>query len=127
LGEETKYAQQIFLNPLTPLVCPVFSLGLYLMCCFNTCQASSSTLFLGIGQDSRFSTILGKLLKGFNNDEVGTHSIQKGLVSYLVSLPGGHPAASICISAGWTMGRVKGILMQYVVYGDQFVGRCLSL
>jgi hypothetical protein len=32
---------------------------------------------------------------GFNVDEIGTHSIRKGAVSYLASLPGGPPAASI--------------------------------
>jgi hypothetical protein len=64
---------------------------------------------------------------GFLPGDIGSHSIRKGAVSYLLSLPGGPPAASTCIRAGWTMGKVKDIYMRYVVSGDQFVGRCLSL
>jgi len=58
---------------------------------------------------------------------IGTHSIHKGAVSYMASVPGGPPAASIFIRAGWTMGQVKDIYMQYVDSSDQFVGRRLYL
>ena len=64
---------------------------------------------------------------GYRHGEIGTHSIRKGAVSYMSSLPGGPPVASICIRAGWTMGKVKDIYMRYVTSGDQFVGRCLCL
>jgi hypothetical protein len=64
---------------------------------------------------------------GYQPGVLGTHSIRKGAVSYLASSPGGPPAASTCIRAGWTMGKVKDIYMRYVVSGDQFVGRCLTL
>jgi hypothetical protein len=136
LGEEAKYARHIFCNPLTPLVCPVLALSLYLTCCFNTQQSSESRLFPGVCQDSRFSLILVKLLNdkklevqamGYRIEDIGTHSIRKGAVTYLASLPGGPPAATVCIRAGWTMGRVKDIYMRYVTSGDEFVGRCLAL
>ena len=64
---------------------------------------------------------------GYEVNDIGTHSIRKGAVSYLASLPGGPPAASTCIRAGWTMGKVKDIYIKYVASGDQFVGRCVSL
>jgi hypothetical protein len=48
-------------------------------------------------------------------------------VSYLALMPGGPPAASTCIRAGWSMGKVRDVYMRYIVSGDQFVGRCLSL
>jgi hypothetical protein len=48
-------------------------------------------------------------------------------VSYLASLPGGPPAAAVCIRAGWKMGKAKDIYMRYVTAGDEFVGRCLCL
>jgi hypothetical protein len=136
LGEEAKYARHIFSNPISPLVCPLLVLSLYLTCCFNTPQNSEGRLFPGVCQDSRFSLILVKLLNdkkdeikvmGYNVNDIGTHSIRKGAVSYLASLPGGPPAASVCIRAGWTMGRVKDIYMRYVTSGDEFVGRCLAL
>jgi hypothetical protein len=64
---------------------------------------------------------------GFSIEDIGTHSIRKGAMSYLASLYGGTPAASTCIRAGWSMGCVCDIYMQYVVSGYQFVGRFFSL
>jgi hypothetical protein len=85
---------------------------MHLQSCFNTKQEAGGLLFPGSGQDARFSVILAKVLwskkrevelMGFNVDDLGTHSIRKGAVSYLASLPGGLPAASTCIRAGWTI------------------------
>lgn len=99
-------------------------------------QGNTDFLFPGKDQSCRFSTILTKCLKqktdavsllGFIVGDLGTHSIRKGAVSYLASLPGGPPVAGVCIRAGWTMGKMKDIYMRYVTSRDQFVGRCLSL
>ena len=93
-------------------------------------------LFPGPDQYQRFSCMLSRVINehseevhalGFNPSEIGTHSIRKGAISYLSSLPGGPPIASVCIRAGWTMGNVKYICLRYVSSGDQFVGWCLSL
>ena len=136
LGDDAKHARHMFANPLDPLVSPVFALSLYLSCCFNSEQALDNLLFPGKNQYDRFSKALAKVLDdhtaevylmGYCVGDVGTHSIRKGVISYLASQPGGPPAASICIRAGWTMGKVKDIYMQYIVAGDQFVGRCLSM
>jgi hypothetical protein len=114
-------------NPLTPLVCLVLSLGLYLTSCFNTPQNSTGWLFPGETQDAQFLQILAKVLidheeevtqMGFKVSDIGTHSIQKGAVSYLALLPLGPPAAAMCIRAGWTMGKVKDIYMRYLTLGD---------
>ena len=40
------------------------------------------------------------------------------------SLPGGPSILSVCIHAGWTMGTVKDVYMQYLSSGDQFVSHC---
>jgi hypothetical protein len=136
LGEEAKYPRHLFCNPLTPLVCPLVSLAMYLTCCFNTAQNSEGPLFPGVAQDARFSNLLSKVIfknrvsvkaMGYALEDIGTHSIRKGAVTYLASMPGGPPAAATCIRAGWTMGRIKDVYMRYVTSGDQFVGRCLSL
>ena len=66
-------------------------------------------------------------LLGFEVTDIGTHSIWKGTISYLASLPGGPPIAAVCIQAGWMMGNVRDIYMRYISSGDQFVGRCLSM
>ena len=135
-GEDAKYPRHVYANAHDPLVCPVFALGLYFSCCFNTPQEYDSYLFPGSDQNQRFSRILVRCLSehvdevtslGFAVNDVGTHSIRKGAISYLASLVGGPPAAAICLRAGWTMGKVRDIYMRYVSSGDQFCGRALSL
>ena len=66
-------------------------------------------------------------LLGADPSEIGTHSIRKGAMTYLASIPGGLAIAAVCIHAGWTMGTVKDIYLHYLSSGDQFVGWCLSL
>ncbi len=136
LGDDAKYPRHLFANPLSPTICPVLSLALYFSCCFNTPVVPQDKLFPGRDQEERFAAILARLLRdqqaeiealGYQVNELGTHSIRKGAVSYMASMPGGPPAASVCIRAGWTMGKVRDIYMRYVTSGDQFVGRCLSL
>ena len=63
---------------------------------------------------------------GFEVTDIGTHSIRKGAISYLASLPGGPPIAAVCLWAGWTMGNIRDIYMRYISSGDQFVSLCLS-
>jgi hypothetical protein len=136
LGEDSKHLRHIYPNPHNPLVCPVLALAMYFSCCFSTVQHTDSFLFPGNEQPVRFGNVLNKVLKqheaevkllGYLLCNIGTHSIRKGAVSYLSSLPGGPPPAAICIRAGWTMGRVRDIYMRYVTTGDQFCGRCLAL
>ena len=135
-GQEAKYPRHLYSNPLNPLVCPVLSLSLYLSSCFNTLQNSDNKLFPGPKQAQRFSTILYKAIDdnwetvsnmGYIRGELGTHSIRKGPVSYLSSLPGGPSDAAVCIRAGWTKGKIRDIYMRYVSSGDEFVGRCICL
>ena len=135
-GTDSKYPRHLYANPTNPLVCPVFALGLYFSTSFNAPVDLGSPLFPGSDQHSRFGDLLQKVLgeheeelqaMGFKKQDIGTHSIRKGAVSYLASLVGGPPAASTCIRAGWTMGKVRDIYMRYVASGDQFVGRSLSL
>jgi hypothetical protein len=45
-------------------------------------------------------------LMGYNVDDLGTHSIRKGAVSYLASLQRGLPASASCICVGWKTGKV---------------------
>jgi hypothetical protein len=135
LGEEAKYPRHLYSNPVTPLVCPVLAVALYLTTCFGNNDAPVN-FFPGQSQDARFAGILQRTINekwndisqmGYRRGEIGTHSIRKGAVSYMASLPGGPSVASVCNRAGWTMGKVKDIYMRYVTSGDEFVGRCLSL
>jgi hypothetical protein len=119
LGEEAKYPRHVYSNPLVPLICPILSLSVYFTSCFNTSQQPNEKIFPGNGQASRFSTILNKVIQenggevyrmGYEPGVLGTHSIRKGAVSYLASLPGGPPAAlsspshkccAVMVSCGW--------------------------
>jgi hypothetical protein len=47
LGDEAKYPRHIYANPISPLVCPVVALSLYLTCCFNANQRNDGYLFPG--------------------------------------------------------------------------------
>ena len=136
-GEEAKYPRHIYANPVSPIVCPVLALSIYFSTCFNAQHVGRhSFLFPGGNQHSRFSKILMKVLKdhvvevknlGFNVSDLGTHSIRKGASSYLVSLPGGPPAAATSLRGGWSMGDVKDRYWKYMEAGDEYVGRCLAL
>ena len=135
-GDEAKYSRHLYANPCCPLICPVLLLAFYFSCCCNLPQSGESQLFPGRDQYQRFSEMLSCVIRdheaevselGVNPQMIGTHSIRKGAVTYMSSLPGGPSISSACIRAGWTMGSVKDVYMRYLSLGDQFVGRCLSM
>ncbi|KAL7572070.1 hypothetical protein ACA910_001717 [Epithemia clementina (nom. ined.)] len=136
LGDNAKYPRHLFANPNDPLVCPVVALSLYFSCCFNTNQTSESSLFPGNLQHDHFKELLTRILAehrdeviilGYQDGDLGTHSIRKGATTFISSLPGGPPPTAVCIRGGWTMGHVKDVYMRYATAGDEFVGRCLCL
>lgn len=136
-GDASKYPRHIYSNPFAPLICPVLALGVYLTTCFGQADIPvNNFLFPGESQDARFANILRRTVDenwaaisrlGYQHGEIGTHSIRKGAVSYLSSLPEGPQKGSISDRAGWSMGKVKDTYIKYVPSGDQFVGRCLTL
>ena len=135
-GDDSAHLRHIYSNPHDPLVCPVLALAMFFTSCLAGPQTNASQLFEGTLQDDRFGTLLSKVLAehlselhdlGYTPNDLGTHSIRKGAVSYVSSLPGGPTVPAVCIRAGWSMGQVREIYMRYVSSGDQFVGRCLSM
>ena len=106
LGEEAKYPRHIYANPVNPLVCPVLGLAIYFTSCFNAQVRMDNYIFPGESQDARFAVILQRIVNenwnqisqiGYQRGDIGTHSIRKGAVSYVSSLPGGPTGASVCI------------------------------
>ena len=135
-GDKAKYSHHLYANPCCPLICPVLSLAFYFSCCCNLPQSGQSRLFLGWDQYQRFLEMLSCLIRdhkaevselGVNPKMIGTHSIRKGAVTYMSSLPGGPSILSVCIRAGWTMATVKDVYMWYLSLGDQFVSCCLAM
>ena len=122
-GDKAKYSGHLYANPCCPLICPVLALVFYFSCCCNLPKNGQSQLFPGWDQYQRFSEMLSCLIQdheaevselGVNPKMIGTHSIRKGAVTYMSSLPGGPSISSVCIHAGWTMGTVKDLLMTNV-------------
>ena len=135
-GDEAKYSCHLYANPCCPLICPVLLLAFCFSCCCNLPQSGESWLFPGWDQYQRFSEMLSCLIQdheaevselGVNPNMIGMHSMRKGAVTYMSSLPGGPSILSVCIHAGWTMGSVKDVYMCYLSSGDQFVSRCLMM
>ena len=135
-GEEAKYSRHVYSNPTEPLVCPVLTLAFYFSCCLNMRPTANEFIFPGHDQYQRYSAQLCCVLHehvdevrllGFEVTDIGMHSIQKGAISYLASLPGGPPIAAVCIWVGWMMGNIRDIYMRYISSGDQFVSQCLSM
>ena len=135
-GDETKYSHHLYSNPCCPLICPVLALAFYFSCCCNLPQNGQSWLFSGQDQYQQFLEMLSHLIQDHeaevsklrvNPKMIGTHSIRKGAVTYMSSLPGGPSISSVCIHAGWTMGTVKDVYMCYLSSEDQFVGCCLVM
>ena len=62
-----------------------------------------------------------------DSDELGTHSIRKGAATYCCAgIHPGSPIVSVCLRAGWTIGRVKERYLKYEYAGDELVGRSLT-
>ena len=59
--------------------------------------------------------------------EIGSHSIRKDAATYYCAgVYHGPPIVSVCLRAGWTMGRVEDRHPKYENAGDEFVGRKLT-
>ena len=96
-GDKAKYSRHVYANPFCPLICPVLSLAFYFSCCCNLPQTGESWLFPGQDQYQRFSEMLSCLIHdheaevselGVNPQMIGMHSMRKGAVTYMSSLPG---------------------------------------
>ena len=107
-GDDSAHLRHIYSNPHDPLVCPVLALAMFFTSCLAGPQTNASLLFEGTLQDDRFGNLLSKVLSehlselhdlGYTPNDLGTHSIRKGAVSYVSSLPGGPTVPAVCIRA----------------------------
>jgi len=103
---------------------------------FPRIVVDESKLFPGSDQKSRFGACLHRMMKLHKSlyhnkcsdpDELGTHSIRKGAATYCCAgVHPGPPIVSVCLRAGWTIGRVKERYLKYENAGDELVGRTLT-
>ncbi len=131
-GNNSKVPRHVYANPKCPAICPVLSLGLYLL----TFPLDSLDLrvFPGSNQYERFTKRFEFLLKnnleselarrGKTVEDYGSHSMRKGATSYCsngsIQCP---PIVAINIRGGWSMGKIQDTYMRYESAGDMFVGR----
>lgn len=104
----------VYANPLDPLVCPILALALFVFSMGTRTQPEKASLFgKPDAAEKRFSEWLAKLVQdmeselesyGIKKEDVGTHSLRKGLITYLCGIPGGPSIVSICKRAGWSLG-----------------------
>ena len=134
-GERSsRHPRNIYPNALDPIICPVLSVGLYMMY-FPNVLSSNGPLFPGTHQYKRFSKLMNRVLRdnieivrrlGHDIKHVGTHSIRKGGATYASSgSTAGPSAAAVSLRVGWTQGNVQDIYIKYEAAGDQYVGRLL--
>lgn len=134
-GDKPRDARHIYANPVIPEICPILSLGLYLLTNPEIASNEKDLLFPGSSQYDRYRKHLLEEIGnqkeiregGLDSKSFGTHSFRKGASTYVAS--GGPEAPPICaisIRAGWTMGAVRETYLRYEAAGDHFVGRTVS-
>ena len=90
-GIDTKYLLHLYANQINPPICPLFALSWYFFWCCNSSLDLGSLLYPGRNQHSRFRDACWREnvdevnTLGFSVQDIGTHSICKGAVSYLAS------------------------------------------
>ena len=128
-------ARHVYSNPLAPAVCALRALASYLVI-FPKMLIDDNCLFPRTQQKSRFNRLLYEVLMkheaifqahGTDPTEIGSHSIRKGAATYCCAgaIPG-PPIVSVCLSVGWTIGKVKERYLKYENSGDQYVRRTLT-
>ena len=120
---------------MSPSVCPLRAMASYLFL-FPNIATDGHKLFPGPKQRGRFNRLFHEFLmkhkdtyldNGQDPTLLGTHSIRKGAATYCCAgVVPGPPVVSVCIRAGWSLGRVKERYLKYEVAGDKVVGRNLT-
>ena len=135
IGLNKDEARHVYSNPNDPAVCPLHALVSYLLV-FPSNFGDGNKFFPGKDQKKRFNTYLHRVTKSNENlyetinvdpKELGSHSICKcAATNCCAGVYPGPPFVSVCLRAGWTIGRVKEQYLKYENAGDELVGRTLT-
>lgn len=134
-GTNKDEPRHMYSNPIIPTVCPVRALATYFML-YPDIVSEGGRIFPGSEQRTRFGRIFHYFLTnyaelyfacGIDPKEIGTHSIRKGAATYCCTVAHpGPPVVSVCLRAGWSLGKVKERYLKYGEAGDELVGRTLT-
>ncbi|ETK88726.1 hypothetical protein L915_07061 [Phytophthora nicotianae] len=134
-GRRPRDPRHIYTNPLRPAICPVLALAIFWA---TSPFDGSDRLFPGSNQYERFRKCLQQLFdrdcvaeelhrRGVDRDELGTHSMRKGAVTYCASASTACPSSTaVHLRAGWSLGGVQNTYLRYESAGDMHVGRTVS-
>jgi hypothetical protein len=124
--------KHIFANPRKPQICPILALAVHTFSTIRSTQAlNKMLLFPGGSQTSRFNKLFGRVVRHSANilqtkasiADLGTHSIRKGAITYVLSCINGPTAIQVYLRAGWTIGNVQDRYIFAGAGGDQITGR----
>ena len=135
-GSRNWHPRHIYTNPDHYPVCCVTAVTEYLLCYPQLFIDGNGMLFPGPRQEERFGAILQRVLIkhkeelracGYEQGDIGVHSIRKGAGTFASSGTTAAPSSvSVNNRGGWTLGGVRDVYMLYERAGDQYVGRILS-
>ena len=128
------YPKAVYANPLDPIICPILALALWVICCTSLRRDDNNDrLFEGTFCDDKFGDWLLSILRvlspeqlatlALNILDVGSHSIRKGVATFLSNICGGPSMVSIFIRIGWSLGNVPHRYLHAGEGGDCLVGR----
>ena len=129
--------RHLYANPIHPMLCPVLSLAIHTLS-HSFHSDEDQRIFTHKSVQDDFSKWLHETIKAFTDEEslllaqdislIGTHSIRKGVASYISSLPGTASVIAIFLRLGWSLGNVAN---RYLFEGeggqDQLLGRIASM
>ena len=128
-GKHADYARHVYANPLYPEICPILALAIF----WASYELSDDYLFPGANQKERYIRSFNHFLrtnhqdllgKGVNTENVGTHSIRKGAVTYVqCGSTEAPPSAAVRLRAGWSLGSVQERYIFEERAADQYIGR----
>jgi hypothetical protein len=134
-GGNAKDPKHVFANAQDPLLCPLLALGILILStsCRPVDSADSSKLFSGKSADARFGTWFRATISKLSPDQQaelnlfkerhGTHSVRKGVLTYVTGLSAGASPANINLRAGHSIGTISAKYIFQCDGADQYVGR----
>lgn len=131
--------KHVYANPHEPALCPVLALALHIFGTGFLTSANSTMVFEGTPYEvftKWLKTTLGKvnnlvyhLFTGAQGElgssivDYGTHSFRKGVLTTIGGVMEGPNITSICLRAGWSLGKVPDTYITFSNPGDQLCGR----
>jgi hypothetical protein len=124
--------RHVYANSVNPEISAFLSLAIYLATVRLDGSAQSQRLFPGASQYNRFLDDFKEILSdmedelkevGRNVNELGAHSIRKGVGTFASSAEDGPGHTSLCRRLNWIMDSVQEKYLKYLKAGDQVCGR----